>query len=126
MRLAGGILEKAGSISPKYTQAMVDAVREMGPYMAILPNFALAHAAPSDDVFCDDFSLIILKEPVNFGSANDPIYVILAFCSTDGKSHMGALNKIAKLLMQDNTVERLIKASTVEEVSGILEEKKNS
>ncbi len=116
IRIVGGLLEEAGSITPHYTEAMITAVKEMGPYMVILPNFALAHAAPSREVLKNDFALITLEEPVYFGSPNDPVYIILAICSTDGKSHMDSLAKIATILMQENMIAKLIKADSVEEI----------
>ena len=120
IRIVGGLLEKAGSVTPKYTQSMIDAVKEMGPYMVILPNFALAHAAPSEAVLKDDTALITLKKPVDFGSQNDPVYVVLAICSQDGKSHMASLTKIAEMLMKENTLDELKQAASVEEILAII------
>ena len=119
IRIVGGLLENAGSVTPKYTQAMIDAVKEMGPYMVILPNFALAHAAPSEDVLKDDTALITLNNPVDFGSQNDPVYVVLAICSQDGKSHMASLTKIAEMLMKENALDELKRAASIEEIISI-------
>ncbi len=119
IRIAGGLLEASGSITPKYTESMIAAVEEMGPYMVILPHFALAHAAPSPEVLADDFALITLAEPVLFGVPNDPVYVILALCAKDGKSHMDALAQIAKALMEENTIQELIDANSPQEILDI-------
>lgn len=48
VRQAGALLEKAGAIAPAYTQAMVDMVREMGPYIVIMPGVALAMRGPRE------------------------------------------------------------------------------
>lgn len=121
IRIVGGLLETAGSITPCYTEAMISAVKDMGPYMVIFPNFALAHAAPSEEVIKDDTALITLEKPVLFGSPNDPVYVILAICSKDGKSHMDSLAQIASMLMRENMITRLIEAKNVEEILNIIE-----
>ena len=121
IRIAGGLLESSGSITSKYTDAMIDAVKEMGPYMVILPHFALAHAAPSKEVLKDDFALVTLEEPVLFGVPNDPVYIILALCAKDGKSHMDSLAKIAKVLMEENTIQEMIEAKTPQEILDITE-----
>jgi PTS system ascorbate-specific IIA component len=89
--------------------------------MVIFPNFALAHAAPSEEVIKDDTALITLEKPVLFGSPNDPVYVILAICSKDGKSHMDSLAQIASMLMRENMITRLIEAKNVEEILNIIE-----
>lgn len=119
IRIAGKLLEASGSATSNYTEAMVAAVKDMGPYMVILPHFALAHAAPSKEVMRDDFALVTLQEPVLFGVPNDPVYIILALCAKDGKSHMDALAKIAKVLMEDNTIQELINAKSPQEILDI-------
>ena len=119
IRIAGGLLESSGSITSKYTDAMIEAVEEMGPYMVILPHFALAHAAPSKEVLKDDFALITLEKPVLFGVPNDPVYIILALCAKDGKTHMDSLSKIAKVLMEENTIQEMIDAKTPQEILDI-------
>ena len=116
IRIVGGLLESEGSITPNYTEAMINAVEEMGPYMVIMPKFALAHAAPSKEVLKDDAALITLREPVRFGSKNDPVFVILAICSKDGKSHLDSLASIASMLMQENMITKLIDAESVDEI----------
>lgn len=121
IRIVGHLLEKAGSITSNYTDAMINAVNELGPYMVILPNFALAHAAPSEDVLKNDAALITLKEPVLFGSPNDPVYIILAICSKDGKSHIGLLTDIANIFMEENTIPTIIRAENVEEIMKIFD-----
>lgn len=121
IQIAGGLLEASGSATSKYTEAMIAAVEEMGPYMVILPHFALAHAAPSKEVLKDDFALITLEEPVLFGVPNDPVYIILALCARDGKSHMDALAKIAKVLMEEHTIEELMTANAPQEILDIIQ-----
>lgn len=116
IRFVGGLLESAGSVKSDYTEAMINAVNEFGSYIVILPNFALAHAAPSDAVLKDDIALITLAEPVQFGSPNDPVYVIMALCSTDGKSHLESLANIAAMLMKEDTIGRIKNAKTVDEI----------
>ena len=117
--IAGGLLEASESATSKYTEAMIAAVEEMGPYMVILPHFALAHAAPSKEVLTDDFAIITLEEPVLFGVPNDPVYIILALCAKDGKSHMDTLAKIAKVLMEENTIQELMDARSPQEILDI-------
>ena len=50
IRLAGSLLEEAGTITADYTEAMVRSVEETGPYIVVAPGFAFAHARPSEAV----------------------------------------------------------------------------
>ena len=118
--LAGSVLEEAGSITHEYTQSMIQAVKELGPYMVIMPGFAIAHAAPSPAVHKEDLALITPAEPVSFGSPNDPVNLILCVACIDRESHVRALQNVAEVLCGDGVMEKLAQAQTVEEMASIL------
>ena len=118
--LAGSVLEEAGSITHEYTQSMIQAVKELGPYMVIMPGFAIAHAAPSPAVHKEDLALITLAEPVSFGSPNDPVNLILCVACIDRESHVRALQNVAEVLCGDGVMEKLAQAQTVEEMAASL------
>ena len=118
--LAGSVLEEAGSITHEYTQSMIQAVKELGPYMVIMPGFAIAHAAPSPALHKEDLALITLAEPVSFGSPNDPVNLILCVACIDRESHVRALQNVAEVLCGDGVMEKLAQAQTVEEMASIL------
>lgn len=120
IRRAGAVLVQAGSVKPAYLDRMIRSVKELGPYIVIMPGFALAHAAPCEDVIKSDISLITLKEAVFFGSPNDPVSVVLCLGCVDSTSHLDMLSEIAELLMQEGRIEQIAKAADVEEVMGIL------
>lgn len=127
IRAAGGILAETGCIGPSYIERMIRAVEELGPYMVILPGFALAHAAPGPDVFRDSISLVTLSGPVKFNSAeNDPVRVVLCISCVDRESHIASLRRVAALLMQDDMVERLANSKTKEEVLHLLQSEQDS
>ncbi len=116
IRIAGGMLESAGSATSAYTEAMIEAIHDLGPYVVILPNFALAHAAPSEAVLEDDAALITLEKPVLFDSPNDPVRLIIAFCSKNGKTHLDSLAEIARFLMKGDIINELADAESVGEI----------
>ena len=120
VRLAGAVLEEAGSIDHAYTESMVQAVEDLGPYIVIMPGFAIAHAAPSPAVHKEDLALVTLAEPVSFGSPNDPVRLILCVACTDRESHVRALSAVAEALSTDGVMDKLASASSVEEMDSIL------
>lgn len=120
VRLAGGVLEEAGSITHEYTESMVAAVEELGPYIVIMPGFAIAHAAPSPAVLREDLALITLADAVHFGSPNDPVKLILCVACVDRESHVRALQAVAEALCGDGVMEQLAEASSPEELERIL------
>ena len=120
IRCAGAVLEARGSIAKAYTEAMISAVEELGPYMVIMPGFAIAHAAPSPAVRKEDMALITLAQPVNFGSPNDPVSVILCVACVDRESHVKALQRVAVALDDETSVQRMAAAGTVEQLYQVL------
>lgn len=120
IRQVGSVLREAGSITEGYIEAMINAVREYGPYIVIMPGFALAHAAPCEAVRHEDLALITLKEPVCFGSANDPVSVVLCVACVDQDSHIRALQKVALALSEENIFGKMAEAETVDELFKIL------
>jgi len=124
IRRAGDVLVQAGSAKPAYLDRMIRSVKELGPYIVIMPGFALAHAAPCEDVVKSDISLITLKEPVSFGSPNDPVLVVLCLGCVDSTSHLDMLSEIAELLLEEGRIGQIAKAADVEEIMGILADAK--
>lgn len=110
----GGILEEQGKITHDYTESMKKAVVDLGPYMVLMPGFALVHAAPSAAVKETSISLLTLTDPVNFNSHNDPVYVLMCLACVDKTSHIETLSKMAEKLMQPGIIEELKNCETAE------------
>lgn len=99
IRLAGSLLEEAGTITADYTEAMVHSVEETGPYIVVAPGFAFAHARPSEAVKETSLSWVRLDEPVKFGhDSNDPVDLVVAFAARNDSEHLHAMKELAKLL----------------------------
>ncbi len=122
VRGAGNLLLQAGSITAQYIEEMIQAVVELGPYMVLMPGFALAHAAPSAAVLRDDISLITLKAPVAFGNAeNDPVKVVLCICCKDRESHRTTLQRVAMSVMEDGMIDNMAAAQSVDDLRALLQ-----
>ena len=109
---AGELLLVNKDIEEKYIYNMIDSVNELGPYIVLTKGFALAHSAPCDAVKKTGISLINLEKPVNFGSNNDPVSVVMCLACVDQKSHIDHLKKIAEKLMEDGMIDKLSKCDS--------------
>jgi len=117
VRAAGQLLVDADVCEPRYIQAMIDAVHELGPYMVLAPGLALAHARPEDGVKSIGLSLVTLDPPVPFGSEeNDPVSLLIAFGAVDKERHLGLLQELALLLEDEARRQELAQATSVAEV----------
>jgi len=121
IELAGNALVTSTRTTTQYTEAMVQAFEELGPYMVIAPGIALAHARPSEAVLGTGLSLITLSEPVVFGSqANDPVRLVIGLAAVDHDSHIDLMAALSDLLMDVMKVNMLLQADNVEQVRELL------
>lgn len=118
IEVAGGLLVENGSIKQGYIDGMIKAVEELGPYIVLMEHFALAHAAPCEDVLKDDLSITVFDNDIVFGSDNDPVRVVMCLASSDGESHVARLSVIAEKLLESEgeIINALINASSEEEI----------
>lgn len=121
IRLAGDGLVAAGVTTDDYTDQMIAAVEEHGPYIVIAPGIALAHARPSEAVLKGGLSWVSLKDPVNFGHAkNDPVTLVIGLAATDHTAHIEVLKALAGVLADKDLRGRLEAATTETEVRDLL------
>ena len=122
VRISGKLLLDKELVEPQYVEAMINVVKELGPYSVVAPGVALPHARPEDGARSVGISIVILDNEVNFGSPNDPVKVIIAFASPDKTSHLELLRDLANMLSNDDILEKLKSAKSEEELIKILEE----
>lgn len=104
-------------VEQDYVDNMIQAVKDLGPYIVIMPGIAFAHARPDGTVKKTCMSMITLSEPVKFGSdQNDPVSIIFAFGAENGNDHLKALQDLAKFLAIEENVDFLKKANDKEVV----------
>lgn len=116
IRKAGQLLLDAGSIKQEYIENMIKSVEKLGPYIVLMPGFALGHSEPCPEVIKTDLSLITLTNPIDFGSVNDPVKVVMCLACVDKESHMSTIQTIAMKLMEDNAIEDMMNCKTVDEL----------
>lgn len=116
IRLAAAPLVERGSIEASYVDRMIASVIELGPYIVLMPGFALAHAAPGDDVHVSDLSVVLFDGEVFFGSDNDPVRVVMCLACVDRESHIARLQGVAEKLLDETFVERMVACSSDQEL----------
>ncbi|QUH31498.1 BglG family transcription antiterminator [Vallitalea guaymasensis] len=105
---AGEPLVRQGNVEQAYIDNMIQAVKDLGPYIVIMPGVAFAHARPDENVKSTCMSMITLEEPVNFGSEqNDPVSIVFAFAAPNSNEHMVALQDLARFLSVEENIELL-------------------
>ena len=119
--LAGLGLVESSRTTSAYTNEMIQAFEELGPYMVIAPGIALAHGRPSEAVLATGLSLVTLSTPVVFGStANDPVSLVIGLAAVDHDSHIDLMAALSELLMSEDTVNLLLQATNESQVRSYL------
>ena len=124
VRIASKPLLEYGYIEESYVEAIISSVNEIGPYIVLAPKVAVPHASPDAGVHRLGISLLQLKEPVNFGLADDEdknVQLIFVLATVDSSAHLKALQQLALILDDDDIIESLIRAEIPEEILGLIE-----
>ncbi len=120
VRAAGELLVENNHAKPSYVDGMITLATTLGPYIVMTPGVAIPHARPEDGAIDVGFAAVKLAKPIAFGNKdNDPVYLVLAFCTPNAEAHIELLSVIADSLGSDDLLERIIAAQTVEDVTAI-------
>lgn len=121
IRESAGILLKQGYIGQRYVEAILENLKENGPYFVLSPGFAVPHAGLDSGSKKMGMSLIRLKEPVPFENPEfDPIEFVCCLSAVDSDSHLKAFFNLVNLLHINEFKEKLHNAKVPEEVTEII------
>ncbi|MFC4053768.1 PTS sugar transporter subunit IIA [Actinomadura syzygii] len=122
VRAAAAALVAAGAAGEGYPEACVRVVEENGPYIVLTKGLALVHARPEEGGLAVGVGVTRLASPVGFGHPdNDPVDLLLAFCTPDPDVHVGTLSALARAL-SGGLADRLRGASDEQDLARVLKE----
>lgn len=122
VRKAASALVDAGAAGEGYPDACVRVVEENGPYIVLTKGLALVHARPEEGGLAVGVGVTRLATPVEFGHPdNDPVDLLLAFCTPDPDAHVGTLSGLARAL-SGGLADRLRAASGDDDLARTLKE----
>ncbi|KEI15534.1 PTS system mannitol-specific transporter subunit IIA [Clostridium novyi B str. ATCC 27606] len=115
------ILIQKGYVKKEYEEAILNKIKELGPYMVITPHIVVPHARPEDGVNKTSISLVTLKHPISFGNnQNDPVKLIITIASENNRDHIEFLSSIVDLLRNKDDLEKIFHAENKEIIIDIL------
>lgn len=117
IRQSAGALLENGKITPSYIDAIVQTVREVGPYIVLTKHVALPHARSEAGALESAIGIATLKTPVVFGNKeNDPVKYLFCLSAKDSESHINALAELTGLLEREDFYAFLDQAEDASEV----------
>ena len=103
VRQAGRLLVEAGIAEEQYIDAMIEMVKEYGPYILVAPGIAMPHSHAYNGVKDNGISFLKLDEPVIFpGREDNGITLVIALAALDNSSHMSVMSGVACTLLDDD------------------------
>jgi PTS system mannitol-specific IIA component len=116
---AGRILVAAGAVTPEYIGFMHDRERMISTYMG---NFlAIPHGTNEgkDTVLASALSFVRYDEPIDWNG--NPVRFVVGIAGKDN-GHLEILSSIALIFSDEDEVEKLLQAETVEDILALLGE----
>lgn len=120
IRLASAPLLDSGKVEEGYVRKMIKNVYDLGPYIVISPQIAIAHSRPEGTVNEVSLSLLKLNTPVKFSDEGHEASLIFVLAAVDNEQHLGILKDLAGKLGDTNIVKSLLAAKNEREIYKIL------
>ncbi|MGO4106087.1 PTS sugar transporter subunit IIA [Paenibacillus sp. YAF4_2] len=119
VRLAGQLLVNAGHADPSYVESMVAREQSLSTYMG--GGLAIPHGTNESKglIKSTGLSIVQIPEGVDFGEGN--IAHLIIGIAASGDDHLDILTNVAMICSDDDSLERILKASTAEEMIEIFE-----
>ncbi len=113
-------LLKEGYISQSYVDQMIANVHEFGPYIILADGVAMPHARPEAGALKTGMSFLKVENGISFPETDVPVRLFFTLASVDSNAHLEAMMELADLLVDDESVEKLLKVNTKEELLKII------
>jgi PTS system ascorbate-specific IIA component len=94
-------------IEKTYVDAIIQSVKDYGPYIVIAPNIAMPHARPEAGANKVGFSVMVCKEPVVFDETTQARLFVTLSC-VDSDTHLQMMQALVTVLGDDAKVEQLL------------------
>lgn len=99
-----------------YIESMIQNIKNLGPYIILIPGVAMPHARPDDNVLESSLSLLKVNNGIKFSEDTDEVYLLFCLAAKDSSSHIEVIEKLAEVLGDEEKIEKLVASKTVEEI----------
>ncbi len=107
-------LEDGGYVTPAYKEAIIERVKNLGPYIVLTEDLVLPHARPEQGVLESQLAVTLFKEPVAFNEDNPATKLFVALAAADNEKHINALASLMETFQDDAKVKDILEAEDPE------------
>lgn len=108
-----------GTVDEGYAQEIIECVQEHGPYIVLIPGFAMPHSTENAaGAHRTAISFMKLEQPVHFeeGNPEKDATVFFALAATDKDAHLKNMRQLFKMLTNEELVAALLTVQTPEDL----------
>ncbi len=109
------LIEKK-DIEPRYVDAMISNIKEIGPYVVLMPGVAMPHSRPENGVNKTVFSFLLIREGVSYSKDKELVKLVIVLAAKDSNEHIEALTELSDLLDNEEKVNKIFEAINIEEI----------
>lgn len=116
------LLIDEGTIKAAYADEIIEAIHELGPYIVLMPGFALPHAMKdSANAHGTAIAFMKLAKSVSFNpdDTEKNASVFFTLVARDSEEHLKNMRKLWKMLTNEELCSDLLKVSSVEELAAL-------
>ncbi len=115
IKISGELLVKDFACTYNYIDAMIEKIKEFGPYMVTDGKLAIPHSRNENTILKTAIALVTFEEDIIFPN-NTPVKTILVFSSIDGCEHLEALSNFMDLCTNHRFLKKLEEDITIKKV----------
>lgn len=115
-------LEEQRAIEREYSDLIIKSIKKYGPYIVIAPKIAIPHAQEGKGVNETCICFMKTDTPVSFGdSAEYDAQLFFVLASMNNDIHLKNLSKLVEMISDQEVVNDLLKAKSVEDLKKLAE-----
>lgn len=118
-----------GTVEPSYIEAVIACIKKYGPYIVIVPDIAMPHSTEGA-VGCHGTAITYMKvkKAVDFDE-NDPdkkARLFFSLAAVDHEEHLENIQQLMETLSNEEYVNELLQADTIDELRCVVEKFENN
>lgn len=129
IRISCQKLQENNYITEQYIEEIIESVNTNGPYIVIMPNVAMPHAAGNaQSVSKSGISFTKFKEPVVFYDEKEqeekPAILFFTLAASNADEHLQNIMNLTELFSDEALIEALMASETEEDFNNLLMKQK--
>ncbi|CAH8708632.1 PRD domain-containing protein [Paenibacillus melissococcoides] len=125
IRIGNGLLSAHGWTDAAYEERLLAMIRSQKHHFIFHEGIAFPHAYLPDHVRQTGFSLVTFKEPIPFGPAGHPVWLVITLAAVDKEKHIAALSTLLEALNEASFLGALRTASDPDKLWRLLKQKED-